>query len=351
MRRLLIADLKSYNDNGKSSGHYFAVARNYLDLYKDYCEVKIAGGSIFKTQFNTKDILLLPYDYIPSMNWLKSKWRVLMNCKYLFNKTHSDDIIVIQQSGLSTTILGIALFAKKNRNIYIIAYDTDAVSSPIKKIIYHLAKGKIKGLLCSDKHVSDIYKIPSCIITDYIYPNVTNNLTVIPFENKKYDIAIVGSIWPDKGVIEAAEVLVNTKYKVLIAGKANKKLSDTLNNICNSAKNIDLHIGFINENDYYTYIQDARFCMLNYHGVYEDRSSGVVLDILFNGTPIIGHKCKALEFVEKEHVGLLFDDIKQFDFSTILQKDNYSSYLSGIANCLNKQKEYKWDVVKFLCLK
>lgn len=351
MKRLLIADIKSYNNNGKSTGHYFAVAQNYLDLYSDCCEVKIAGGPIFTTHFNPKDIFLLPYDYMPNMNWLKSKWRVLMNCKYIFNNTRPDDIIVIQQSGLSTAILGIAMFAKKKRNIYIIAYDTDAVSSPIKKIIYHLAKGKIKGLLCSDKHISDIYKISSRIITDYIYPNTTNNLTVIPFENKKYDIAIVGSIWPDKGVIEAAEVLANTKYKVLIAGKANKQLSDTLNNICKSAKNIDLHIGFINDNDYYTYIQEARFCILNYHGVYENRSSGVALDILFNGTPIIGHKCKALEFVENEHVGQLFDDIKQFDFSTILQKDNYCNYLTGITNCLNKQREYKWDVIKYLCLK
>lgn len=350
MRRLLIADVKSYNNNGKSTGHYFAVAQNYLDLYKDCCEVKIAGGDIFKTHFDLKDIFLLPYDYIPSMNWLKSKWRVLMNCKYLFNNTKHDDIIVIQQSGLSTAILGIALFAKNKRNIYIIAYDTDAVSSQIKKIIYHLTKSKIKGLLCSDRHISDVYKIPSCVITDYIYPNTNNNLTVIPYENKKYDIAIVGSIWPDKGVIEAAKVLANTKYKVLIAGKANKQISDILNNICKSAKNIDLHIGFINDNDYYTYIQKARFCMLNYHGVYEDRSSGVVLDILFNGTPIIGHECKALDFISTSNVGYLFDDINNVNFDDIINKEMYENYQKGIKKYLNSQKKYKQSMVNFLNL-
>lgn len=350
MRRLLIADVKSYNNKGKSTGHYFAVAQNYLDLYKDYCEVKVAGGDIFKTHFKPKDIFLLPYDYIPSMNWLKSKWRVLMNCKYIFNNAKNNDIIVIQQSGLSTAILGIALFAKKKRNIYIIAYDTDAISSPIKKIIYHFAKGKIKGLLCPHKHVSDIYKISSCIITDYIYPNTINTLTVIPFENRKYDIAIVGSIWPDKGVIEAAKALTKTNLKVLIAGSGDKQLTDRLKEICDNAKNIELHIGFISDEIYYEYIREARFCILNYHGVYEDRSSGVVLDILFNRTPIIGHKCKALDFISMSNVGYLFDDINNVNLDYIINKKMYEDYQKGIEKYLDSQKKYKQSVVDFLHL-
>lgn len=351
MRRLIIADVKSLNENGKSTGHYFSVAQNYLDLYGDYCEVKVAGGQIFKTHFSGKDVFLLPYDFLPSENWIKSKWRVLMNCKYLFKHTLSDDIIVIQQSGLSTAILGIALFAKTKCNIYIIAYDTDALSSPLKKLIYHLAKGKIKGLLCSDKHVADAYKIQSCVVTDYIYPNNKTNFAIIPFESKKYDIAIVGSIWPDKGVIEAAEVLVNTKYKVLIAGKANEILEDKLNKICKTAKNIELHIGFISDQDYYTYIQEARFCMLNYHGVYEDRSSGVVLDILFNGTPIIGHACKALDFVKRMNVGYLFNNVNDIPWTKFFNKNIYNVYCKNIIKYLEMHRKSKLKVLNFLQIK
>lgn len=349
MKRLIIADAKSYNNKGKTTGHYFAVAQNYLDLYGDYCEVKVAGGPIFKTHFNEKDIFLLPYDFIPSKSWLVSKWRVLKNCKYIFKNTLTDDVIVIQQSGLSTAIMGIALFAKKKSNVYVIAYDTDAVTSPIKRLIYKFARHKIKGLLCPNKHVADAYGIPHCIVTDYIYVKQITK-PAATFENKKYDIAIVGSICHGKGVSEAAKVLAKIDCRVLIAGKADKQLADELHEICDNAKNIELHVGFVTDENYYQYIRKARFCLLNYYGVYEDRSSGVALDIIFNGTPILGHRCTALNFVEKEHVGLLFDDINKFDFSVIMQKGNYCSYLSGITCYLDKQKEYRKKVIEFLCL-
>ena len=349
MRRLLIADVKSYNNNGKSTGHYFSVAQNYLDIYSNYCEVKVSGGPIFKTQFNEKDIFLLPYDFKPSDNKLKNKWHVLRNCKYLFNNTSYNDIIVIQQSGLTSAILGIALFAKKRRDIYIIAYDTDAVISPIKKLIFKFAKHKIKGLLCPHEHVAKAYGLPNCITTDYIYVEKLINSTA-SFDNKKYDIAIIGSISHDKGVIEAAKALVKTNRKVLIAGKANKQLTDSLHEICDNAKNIELHIGFISDENYYKYIREARFCLLNYKGVYEDRSSGVALDIIFNGTPILGHRCIALNFIQKENVGLLFDDINKVDFEDIINKERYENYQKGIKKYLDSQKKYKQSVVNFLHL-
>jgi len=350
MKRLIIADVKSYNNNGKSTGHYFAVAQNYQDLYSDYCEVKVAGGPIFKTKFDKKDLFLLPHDFIPNKNWLKSKWQVLMNCRYLFKHTLTEDKIVIQQSGLSTAILGIALFAKRKSNIYVIAYDTDAVASPIKKMIYKLAKHKIKGLLCPHEHVANAYGIPNCIITDYIYAK-KEIVPVTTFENKKYDIAIIGSICHGKGVPEAAKVLTKKNCRVLIAGKADKHLADKLHEICDIANNIELQIGFVSYENYYKYIREARFCLLNYHGVYEDRSSGVALDIIFNGTPILGHRCTALNFVEEENVGLLFDDINKFDFSILLQKDNYSNYLNGITSYLTKQKEFMKNIIEFLNLR
>lgn len=350
MKQLIIADVKSYNENGKSTGHYFSVAQNYLDLYSEYCDVKIAGGPIFKTHFSGKDVFLLPYDFIPSKNWIKNKWRVLMNCQNLFRRTSMEDIIVLQHSGASTTLLGIVLFANKKNTIYLIQYDTDAVSSLTKWTIYKLAKKKIKGIICPNKHIAETYGLPNCVVTDYIYPNDRYKLSS-DYEDKKYDIAIVGSIHPDKGVLEAAKKLANSKYKVLIAGKADNNLADKLHKICEKAENIELHIGFIKDEDYYRYIRSARFCMLNYHGVYSSRSSGVVLDIIFNGTPIIGHRCNALNFISEANVGYLFDDIKNIDFAKIINKENYKNYQIGIIAYLNMQKKYRQKVVNFLHLK
>lgn len=350
MKRLIIADVKSYNNNGKNPGHYFAVAQNYLDLYSDYCKVEVAGGPIFETYFNKKNILLLPYDFISGMNWLKNKFRVLMNCRYLFKHVTADDIIIMQHSGASTTLLGIAIFSTKKNNINLIQYDTDALSSLPKRIIFKLAKHNIKSILCPNKYIADAYGLPSCIVTDYIYPK-SEYENSISFEKKKYDISIVGSICSDKGVIEAARALAKTNYRVIIAGKADKQLSDELHKICDRSENIELNIGFINNEDYYEYIRNARFCVLNYHGVYEDRSSGVVLDILFNGTPIIGHKCKALDFVLKSNVGYLFDNIDNVTFDDIINKDRYEDYQKGIKKYLDSQKKYKQSVISFLHIK
>lgn len=357
MKRLILADVKSINIKGKSVGHYFTLAQNYIDLFGNCCQVKIAGGPIFKTRFDPNRLIVLPYDFIPSKNWIVNKWKVMMNCKYLFNHTYPEDIIVIQQSGLSTAILGIALFAKKRFNIYIIPYDTDALSSVVKKLIYLLAKSKIKGILCPNKKISDKYKKIGCIVTDYIYAQDKID-TTFPFDKRKYDIAIIGRINQDKGVIEAVKYLVGTKYKVLIAGKGDDELVEKeLEGICNKNKddgkvqNIELHIGYVSDADYYAYIRNSKYVMLNYRGDYEDRSSGVVLDTLFNGTPVLGRKCNALRFIEEEHVGYLFDDIKNLDLDDIINKKMYEKFQEGIIGYIEKQKEQKNKIVDYLHLK
>ena len=48
-----------------------------------------------------------------------------------------------------------------------------------------------------------------------------------------------------------------------------------------------------------------------------------MLDILFNGAPIIGHKCNALNFISISNVGYLFDDIKEVNFRDIINKEKY----------------------------
>ena len=344
MRRLLIADIKSYNNNGKSTGHYFAVAQNYLDLYNDYFDVKVVGGPIFRNKFKRKNYFPLPHDFIEGENWIRNKIRIFKNCRFLLKNICKDDIVVIQQSGLSTILLGIALFAKQNYNIYIISYDTDAISSKIKKCIYHFAKKKIKGLICPEERIMNAFNLSGCIVPDYIYSKEIENF--IQYNDKKYDIAILGRINADKGVIEAARYLSNTKYKVLIAGKADENLICDLKNICNSSSNIILNLDFINDEDYNSYIRYSRYCLLNYHGTYNDRSSGVVLDNLFNGTPILGHK--ALTFIEKDNLGYLFDGLKDIDFNLIFTENKYVSYQKNIIVYLKEHKKYKRKVIEFL---
>lgn len=350
MKRLIIADVKSFNNGGKSTGHYFSIAQNYLDLYGEVVETKVAGGQIYQSGFDKSVLFQLPYNSDSWSSSIKNKLHTLLNCRYLFKKTGTDDVIVMQHSGASTTFLGIALYAKKRNNIYVIQYDTDAISSFVKRWIFSLAKKRIKGFICPSERIAESYGVKGCVVTDYIYQE-KGQIVRLPYKDRKYDFVLVGNIAKDKGVVEAATLFAGTRYRVLIAGKGEESYMQILENVCKAAGNIELHLGYVDAVDYYRYIKEARYCMLNYSGVYSDRSSGVVLDVLFNGTPIVGHRCKALSFVERENVGILFDDISNFDPEGVLNENDYYKYQDGIDKFLAKQKYLRDKVIDFLNLK
>lgn len=355
MRRLIIADVKSINRKGKSSGHYFSLAENYKELYGDTCKVKVGGGPVYLTHFKENDMFVLPYDSKDGENKLLQVWLTLMNCRYLFRHTTADDVIVMLHSAVATFMAGIALFAKKDSNIYVITYDTVAISRPfewLKRMIFHFAKQHIKGFLCSNEKVAKRYGLPYCIIPDYIYPYFASDVKPISYAMKKYDFVMVGSIWPDKGVLEAVKQLAKTPYKVLVAGKpSNEHLGKAIEDVCEHAENIELQLGFVSDKDYHRYIMEARYCMFNYQGVYAERSSGVILDVLFNGTPVVGHSCNATQFVGDNGLGFLFDDITKFNPQSVMSKEQQEKYVHVIARYLKKQEVLKCKVVNFLQLK
>ena len=352
MKRLIIADVKSNNNKGYCTGHYFALAQNYINLYQNRCPVLIGGGPIYKTNFRKKDLFMLPYDSISGKNKIHNKWRVLMNCRHLFNKTSPEDIIILQMAGAVTTFIGIALFAKKWNNIFCIQYSEESLSLPIKRWIYKLARKKIKGTICPNSRIGQAYARPYCEVPDYIYPYYDQPLIHTAYNEKKYDFSIIGSIWPDKGVLEVAERLAHTGHQLLIAGNTHDtSYANALRQIAQKHNNIELYIELISDDNYYRYIQQSRYCILNYQGVYTDRSSGVVLDTLFNGTPVVGHRCNALKFIEEEQVGYLYDDIYHFCPDAILNEAIHNQYTAHIKTYLSKQKEYKERVIHFLNIK
>lgn len=347
MKRIIIADVKSNNNNGRSTGHYFSLAQNYLELYNSICNVKIAGGPIYKTKFQDTDLFKLPYDNIVGENPIVNKWRALRNCYTLFRKTSKNDIIVLQHSGIITTLFGIFLFGSNKHNIYIIQYNTEAISSPQGRFIYRLTKRKIRGVLCPNDEVGKAYKIPYCVVTDYIYTE-KKSTPIIGYKQKQYDFCIVGSIWPDKGVVEVAKMFSKTNYSLLIAGKpCNEEIKNELINITKNRSNIELRLEHIPDKDYYDYIQKSKYCILNYQGCYNNRSSGVILDILFNQVPVIAKRCNATTFIEKEKSGYLYNNIEEFNPNFVLNETIYNKYMNGIKSFLSKQEEYKQKIISF----
>lgn len=352
MKRIILADVKSVNINGKSSGHYFPLANNYLELFHNFANVKIGGGPIYKTRFKEEDLFCLPYDCKKGQaKWLQVL-HTLLNCRYLFHHTGKDDFIVMQHSAAATFMVGIMLFAKKNNNIYVITYDKSSINSKIKRFIYSFAQKHIKGFFTSNVEVAKEFQRPYCIVPDYIFSGDINSLPNIPYKEKRYDFVMVGTIWPDKGVLEAAKCLANTTYKVLIAGGvAFDWLEKEIRQVCNNAENIDLYLGYVSEKDYRYYLDNTKYSLLNYQGSYAERSSGVVLDSLFRGVPIVGHLSHATKLVEERNLGLIYKDISEFKPEEVINEKVYNRYRKNVFDFLRYNKVYRQDIINFIGLK
>ena len=168
MRRLIIADIKSPNFMGKCAGHFFAVAHNYYGLFHDNIETLVAGGPVYKQQFD-KELLSLPNDVLLcGESKLKNKWKYFQNARNLFHKAIGDTI-VIQQGGVITSFLAIAMFYHRQSKLFLIQYSNEGLRSFLGRMLYKLCKSKIDGIICPNDMVSKVYERPYCVVPDYIY--------------------------------------------------------------------------------------------------------------------------------------------------------------------------------------
>lgn len=351
MKRLIIADIKSPNNNGTCTGHFFAVARNYQKMFQDSVETLVAGGPVYRKQF-AGHLLSLPSDVLlVGESKLKNKWKFLQNARALFRKTHGDTIVV-QQGGVITAFLAIALFYHRRSKLFLIQYSREGFRLAAGKLLYRLCKSKIDGIVCPNDMVGQSFGgVPYCVVPDYIYTGERNEPS-LSYEEKKYDVCFIGRIEAEKGIIEVAKKIGGSPYRMIIAGKSeNENMEKVLAEVCSTCSNIELHIGYLSDEDYVTYIRNSRFCFLNYQGEYSKRSSGVVLDTVFNNVPIIGCRCKALDFIGENGIGYLYDDLQSVNLQEILTKAHYDQYVANIALYKKKHVQYKEKLAKFLGIK
>lgn len=325
MKRVIIADIKSNNNRGKCTGHFFALAKNYKAVLSADFNVMIAGGPIYNNEFPTSELLQLPYDGYVDTPFLKLLWHMVRNCIVLSQKTSKDDIIILQQSMPTMILLAIFLGFWGKANIFQIQYSENPMKRRSYRLLHALSRFKIKGTICPTSTVGNAYKYPYVVVPDYFYSKEIK-VCDIPFSKKKYDFGIIGRINKNKGVIEACQFLKNTDFSAIIAGNPDSSIEGELRSTCAGASNIRLHLGYLSDAEYYSYLNDCRYCLLNYHGEYSEKSSGVVLDTLLRGIPVVGHKCRALQFVEDERLGLLFEKIDKFPFSSLFEESNYNFF-------------------------
>lgn len=341
---VIIADTKSYNINGKSTGHYFAVAHNFCEALSDNYEVIIAGGPIYTTAFD--NYRMLKYDSVEGLPIIVNKYRTIRNTVDVINN-NLDSIIILQSNAVVTTFIGL-LFANRHKNVYSIQYNLMALDSPFKRVIYKLAKSRIHGIICPSDDIGEAYGNPYCVVPDYLVTKRVIEKVKRPI-HKKYDIGIVGIITKDKGVIEAAEALARTNLRIIIAGyPATEDICKRLKKACTGSSNIRLVLDYISDDEYDSYIRESRYCVLNYSEAYSTHSSGVVYDILYRGTPIVGKKCRFLNFVEEEIIGYVYEDVMSFDWEQLHNEADDIELKRKIEEYLMKQLREAEKLSSFL---
>lgn len=348
MKQVIVADLKSANANGKCIGHYFALASNYKNIFSPYCKFKVAGGPLYKKQFTNDELISLPYSFIEEDNKVVNFIRMVLNAKRLFSQLNKDDVVIIQQSQPAMILLALLLTYFGNANLFQIQYSEEPMHRFFFKVMMFFAKKKIKGLICPNEIVGSAYGVPYVCIPDYLYTGkkeIKKNL----YEKKEYDFISIGRIVNDKGILETAEAFVNIKHSFLIAGLPDESFdADLLSKVCSKNSRINLQLKYLNEEDFDNYIDQSRYCILNYQGTYAERSSGVVLDTLFKGVPVIGRRCRALQFIEDFGMGVLYDDIQTFDFSSVLKESCWKKYVAAIDDYKRLFEKHKQKLLKFV---
>lgn len=345
MKEIIIADIRTNTLAGVVTGHFVYLAKLYQKLFSKKCVVKVAGGPAYLKSFSEAELLLLPYNI--NGTTIKDKINSFQNCRKLFRESVGKTII-LQQSSVVTAFVAIVLLYRGKSKLLMIQYSNAGVSNLVKRLFYCFAKKSIDGVICSNDNIGKAYGLPYIVVPDYIYIGDAD-LPSISFREKQYDFCIIGRLSPEKGVPDAIRSLRTINYKVLIAGKPQSDaLGEEIRKECEGAANIELHLGYINDEDYLRYIQQSRYSVLNYQGEYSVRSSGVVYDMLFNGTPVVGCRCNALKFIEEKGLGLIYDDIKKVDYSKLMDADFYEWCQKNIVEYRKSHQQYKEKLEEFI---
>ena len=345
MSEIIIADVKSLNIGGKATGHYFTVAKNYLEMFTGKSRVTVAGGPLY-AQYFPKDVLyVLPYDSIIGRSGIVNKIKVIANAWHLIHKFNGKTI-VMQSNAIATTFFALALYPG-NPHVFMIQYNHMSLDSSVKRLLFRLAKPKIKGIICPSEEIGSAYSQHYHVVPDYVFTKQQYALLPAVDSPKTYDICIVGIMTEDKGVVEAATFFAGTEYNVIIAGKpVNKEIEQKMHQLCDTASNITLICGYIDNQEYDAIIRSSRFCVLNYTQAYSSHSSGVVFDVLYRGTPVIGRECAFLDFVAEKNIGIIYQDLADVDFSQALEES--AAYCDRLHQYLQQQMEASDKLLRFL---
>lgn len=346
MKKLIIADITSLKKDNKCFGHFSNVSNMYLKIFDSSFDVRIAGGPIYLVN-NYKNIIELKFDNdIESMKnligRLRIKLREIINGITLV-RNKNNDIIVFQSYSINSILISL-LFVKGDKDIYLIQY-RNQINRILTKILYKIVNKKISGIICPNIEVGKSYNKRYIVVPDYIYTGKSLQNEKV---NKEYDFGMFGLMSEGKDVEDIVDTFKNTNYRVLIAGyfSDSKRYDDLINR---KSKNIEIVNKYLDDDEYKMYIKNTKYVILPYKNYYKQATSGVVFDVLFNGTPVITKSYDTFSFVQDYGVGILYrNKLIEVNSSELLEDKFYIRLCENIHTFILDNKTKSDELIKFI---
>ncbi len=346
---LYIVDINSYERNGQTQGHFVKVFQNYCEMLKETFDARVVGGDVFANFFDSHIFVKLPYCASSRTSNFINRLRNLINVRYVLRRCN-EDTIIFQSSALTMLYLGLILFGKRNNKIYVINYSIPdgAFGGKLMRFLYKLAARKIDGNICSSDSLGAYLGRPYCVMPDYVFCS-DMDVAQSGSNEYRYDFIATGLMNRSKGILDVVNRFASTKASLHIAGRfLDKELENTIRKTICSAPNVTLDSRYLPDKELNELIQSSRYMILNYQKAYSEHSSGMVFDALFNCCPVIGRKCKALQFIEDNCLGKLYEDISDFDPDYVVSNCNRNAFANNIGIYLNGHKAYVKKLAEFL---
>lgn len=300
-KQVTIADITTLTKGNQLYGHFAKVALQYKAILSRTIKVVISGGKTYLHYFKGTELRVLPFiQSVDSNN--KKHVKSVRKLKEIINAwivLHSSSDVVIFQCLEETPIYVAMLFSRTKAKVVLIQYQKGLDRYP-KRVLYKLIKSRISGVISSSREVVQYYAVGGLVVPDY-FPVDERQYS----SNKKYDIVVLGTVSNWKNYEDVITSLSGTGLKTLIAGFFPDK--DYLSELEQKAsKNVKIIDKYLTDSEYSNLLQSSRYACLPYKKQYIGKSSGVVLDALYERIPVITPKIDTFEMVGKFNLGIQY---------------------------------------------
>jgi len=356
--KLLIADcLGKHDGKGMPFGHYITFFEQYYKILKDNFEISLGVTKEYQKHLNFCNKFFtirfgLNYGDTYKKYNIFDKYisisKVIINIITVLNSNYN--IILFQQIKNMFSLIPFALYLGKKR-IFIIVYKDyfnsgGKIKRLLKRLLYVLAKRKIKGLIVGMEELGKIYNHNYLVMPDYIF---TSKYIDESTASIKYDIAVLGIITNAKQIIDVVMSFYKTKYQVIIAGKF--KDNEQYKKVCQfNSDNITIVNDYISRKRYFNIIQSTKYVALPYDPIeYKLNSSGVFYDAIYHLRPLITSDTVFFKRVKENKIGYVYKNSIRESKEILEDTKIYREYVNNTKEYVKSiNKDNKNKLIKFL---